>query len=743
MKILMATMGLGIGGAETHIVELSKQLQREGHEIIIASNGGVYVEELSQAGIVHYQIPMHRRSLHTMRRSRTLLRELILAEKPDIVHAHARIPAFLCGSLAKKLDVPFVTTAHWVFSTRGILRNMTNWGSRVVAVSEDIKSYLIREYGVPAYHISTTINGIDTEKFSPDVSAQSVYDEFSLDPSHPIVSYVSRMDEDRALVARQLIEIAPQLSQQFDGIQLLIAGGGNVLDELTALANATNKSLGRTCIIMTGGRTDINRIVAAGDIFVGVSRAALEAMAGEKPVIVAGNEGYHGVFTPDKLEEATAGNFCCRGLPLSTTEQLLADVTHLLNLTQSDRDTLGTFGRQVIFQHYSVERMARDCVTMYRKVVPGHRRILLCGYYGFSNAGDDAILQSIQQELTGTADGLDINVLSQNPEQTEARYGLRALYRFNLWVVFQSLRHCDALLFGGGSLLQDHTSTRSLLYYLSIIRLAELLGKPVMLYANGIGPVRRPANRYLVRRAVERATIITLRDHSSAQELRDMGVHRDDLIVTADPVFSLPPASPMRAKELIASAGLAPDAPFVAVSVRSWNTTEAFSLELAALCDHLHETHGLSVLFLLMQPQVDLCASEQVQSHMRAPSFLLSETATPDELMAVLGQSRMCVAMRLHTIIFAARMSVPLLGLDYDPKVRSYLHELGMPSAGEVSSLRREVAIAAADELLEHYDSYRSRLTETSERMTLCAQENERHLLDMLDSAAKKNKRKY
>ena len=165
MRILMATMGLDIGGAETHIVELSKQLQSQGHEIMIASNGGVYVPEIEAAGIRHFKVPMHRRNMGCMLQSYRMLRNIIRAEQPDVVHAHARIPAFLCGLLKKRLKFPFVTTAHWVFETGGGLRYLTNWGERTVAVSEDIKAYLMREYHIPEAHISVTINLIDTEKF--------------------------------------------------------------------------------------------------------------------------------------------------------------------------------------------------------------------------------------------------------------------------------------------------------------------------------------------------------------------------------------------------------------------------------------------------------------------------------------------------------------------------------------------------------------------------------------------------
>ena len=106
MKILMATMGLDIGGAETHIVELAKELKAEGHDIVVASNGGVYVPEIVAAGIRHYQVPMHRRDAGCMLRSRKLLKEIIRTERPDVVHAHARIPAFLCGTLQRTMKFP-------------------------------------------------------------------------------------------------------------------------------------------------------------------------------------------------------------------------------------------------------------------------------------------------------------------------------------------------------------------------------------------------------------------------------------------------------------------------------------------------------------------------------------------------------------------------------------------------------------------------------------------------------------
>ena len=102
-KILMALMGLEIGGAETHVVELSKELKKQGYDIIVASNGGVYEKELAEAGIRHYHVPLNQRNVLKMARSYFILKKIIKKEKVDIVHSHARIPSFVCGLLKERM----------------------------------------------------------------------------------------------------------------------------------------------------------------------------------------------------------------------------------------------------------------------------------------------------------------------------------------------------------------------------------------------------------------------------------------------------------------------------------------------------------------------------------------------------------------------------------------------------------------------------------------------------------------
>lgn len=725
----MATMGLDIGGAETHIVELAKELKRLGNDVIIASNGGVYVEECERAGVRHYAVPMHRRSILPMVKSFFGLRRVIKKERPDVVHAHARIPAFICGLIRKTLNFPFVTTAHWVFNAEGALRILTNWGDRTIAVSDDIRDYLIENYGIAREHIFLTINGIDTERFSEKTSGETVRDKLGIEADAPVLAHVSRMDEDRALAARHLVEIAPRLAVKIPGVVLLIAGGGNVFDELKAKAEKVNAALGRKCVIMTGARTDINEIVAAGDVFVGVSRAALEAMASAKPVILAGNEGYLGIFTEDKLQEGIDGNFCCRGCGMIASETLFSDIVSCMEMSAEQKRGLGAYGREVVLKYYSVGRMAGDAMSAYKSAMPP-KRFVLSGYYGFGNAGDEAILDSVCRTIRARDEKSEITVLSKNPEYTRETYGCGAVYRFNPASVLGALRNCDIVVSGGGSLLQDATSTRSLMYYLSIIHFAARYGKKVMLYANGIGPVSKPKNRERVKKEVETASLVTLRDPDSLRELRAMGVSRDDLVVTADPVFLLDAGDEAQSVEILRSA-FVPDGSFICVSIRKCAGAPELPERLAEACDAVFEKYGHNIVFLAMHPGVDAEASRAVMEKMKHKAYLVPDGYNAHELMAIISKSEAVISMRLHSLIFAARVAVPSVGIVYDPKVEAYLALLDQPSAGRADSFDPAAAVSALDGIFENYKTVCADLSKKRDELVVAAAQNEKLLAEL------------
>ena len=95
MKILMATMQLDIGGAETHIVELSKALKKRGLEIYVASNGGAYVKELEDAGIKHFDVPLNRKSVSAIRKAYRELKKIIFDGNTYIKNRLCDVEGFL------------------------------------------------------------------------------------------------------------------------------------------------------------------------------------------------------------------------------------------------------------------------------------------------------------------------------------------------------------------------------------------------------------------------------------------------------------------------------------------------------------------------------------------------------------------------------------------------------------------------------------------------------------------------
>ena len=123
--------------------------------------------------------------------------------------------------------------------------------------------------------------------------------------------------------------------------------------------------------------------------------------------------------------------------------------------------------------------------------------ILISGFYGFNNSGDDAVLLGIIASLQKEIPGFSMSVLSNNAKATKRQFNVKAISRNNIFKILIEMKKAKVFISGGGSLIQDVTSTRSLLYYLGLIWLAKKCGLKVMLYANGIGPVNIDKNRRL------------------------------------------------------------------------------------------------------------------------------------------------------------------------------------------------------------------------------------------------------
>jgi polysaccharide pyruvyl transferase CsaB len=332
-------------------------------------------------------------------------------------------------------------------------------------------------------------------------------------------------------------------------------------------------------------------------------------------------------------------------------------------------------------------------------------RIAVSGYYGCGNTGDEAVLAGIVESFARRAGqgAARFTVLSQDPRDTEQRHGLAAVDRMSLAAVRETLRSSDLLLSGGGSLLQDTTSVRSLVYYLWIARLGLRARVPVMFYAQGIGPLRRPVSRILTRVVANRVARITVRDPGSAELLRRIGVTRPPVEVTADPAFALTPALEERVRDIRSRAGITgieSGSPVVGVAIRPWRADGGTKPGmLAQLCDIVAESTGAQIAFIPMQPPGDIDTSTSVAAAMRRgdAARVVREHLLPREALGLVGSMNALIAMRLHALIFAAAAGgVPMVALSYDPKVTQLMEGLGQsPYNMELSSLEPERAAEA------------------------------------------------
>ncbi len=735
MKILMATMKMEIGGAETHILELARELVRRGHSVTVISAGGVFVPELEASGVRHLYAPLHTRRPDCVARAYAVLRRAIRDGGYDVVHAHARIPALLCHLLCRRYRVRFVTTAHLNFHVNFMWRLLSKWGERTIAVSDDIKRYLIDDYGVCADNISVTINGIDTRAYTPDMDAQGVAKELALTDGAPCVVCVSRMDTDRSAAPILLAEIAPDLCMAHPGLEIVLVGDGNDRERLMQAADAANAQIGRRAVILTGARTDINRLIAAGDLFVGVSRAALEAMAMAKPVVLAGNQGYLGLFTEDKLAVAYESNFCCRGADALSRDSLLFDVSAALSMTADERVALGAVCRDVVLKHYSVSRMAEDYLAVYESVRPfspfRHGDLLFCGYYGFGNMGDDSLLRAIITNLRTLQPDVRITVMSKAPKQTRARYGTNAVNRFSVPAVLCAMRHARVLVFGGGNLLQDGSSARSILYYTWILKMAKRCGCKIMVYANGIGPLHLEKSRKAAAQALSIADVITLREEDSVRECEALGVRCPDIRLTADPVFTLHEAEDSWVRGLCAQLGILPEKRYFALALRDWKTDRAENAErMARICDAVSTELGLIPVFLPMHDPLDVDINRTVAGLCQCETIVVSGLVG-GEMLGILRRMEFVAAMRLHTLIYACAVGTPGIELAYDRKLRAFMQRTGQPFTLDEPDLA--MFLSAARALCEEREAYSAPLRALREEFSALSMQDARLALSLLE----------
>lgn len=363
---------------------------------------------------------------------------------------------------------------------------------------------------------------------------------------------------------------------------------------------------------------------------------------------------------------------------------------------------------------------------------PMMKKVVVSGYYGFKNSGDDAILSSICADLRSIAEDIQVTILSNTPEEVPEEYGFPSVHRFRFWQVIKALKSCDLLLMGGGSLLQDGTSSRSLYYYLALIWIAKFFGAKVILYANGIGPIHRRRNQWLTRKIVNKADTVTLREHLSLEVLTKLKISKPKIAVTADPVFNLKLDEAIDKRKIYEKEGIAFDKPVVGVMFRSWQQEEAYIKKMSNLCDYLTETYQVQIVFVPMRYPADIRIAEDMQSKMKNPATVIRNYYTSQEIIALIADMKLVLSMRLHALIYAAIQNVPMMGFNYDPKVLYYVRELDIECVNHMHHIRLDEIKKSIDDMMKQPEKYQQKIAKNTLRLKKEAKENRGYLAELL-----------
>lgn len=288
-------------------------------------------------------------------------------------------------------------------------------------------------------------------------------------------------------------------------------------------------------------------------------------------------------------------------------------------------------------------------------------KIAISGYYGFKNFGDEAILSVLVNHLK-SLQNTDITVFSSDVEYTEKTYGLKAVKRFCLKDVLKTIKDCDVLVSGGGSLLQDVTSLKSLIYYAFIIAMGLFFNKKVVIFAQGIGPLNSNVAQNIVKNLLKYCSYVTVRDENSLKLLEKLGIKSE---LVCDPIYSLDIKSE-------------PQNGVVGVQLRDFKTMNQELLQKLALLIVTKFADKKIEIFSLQKTQdLDLC--KRFEAIVKSFNPDICTEIVEDDIVNRLSRLEYLIGMRFHAVLVALKCGVRTCAINYDVKVEKIATDAKIP----------------------------------------------------------------
>ncbi|MGI6751236.1 MAG: polysaccharide pyruvyl transferase CsaB [Anaerovoracaceae bacterium] len=699
MNIMLFAAGGDIGGGKTHILSLARELSENNQLRILSFRKGPLSEEGKEMGLEVIDMDNGWNVIKDLR----MALEAVDRYKPDIIHCHGA-KANMMGILVKGLrSIPVATTVHsdpkldylgmpfkqctYGFINAIALRKMDFY----MVVAEQMERNLI-DRGFDPQKIFTIYNGLDFTGASEEPKPLKSEGDIVVG----IAARLTRVKDITTLIRAFAIAYGKN-----NRLKLRIAGTGEDERELKALAEQLKVN---HRVEFVGWVDDVKGFFSQVDINVLASLSegfpysllegayehcpAIASRVGGIPALIShGENGF--LFEPGDVHT-------------------FADYIYQLSADEGLRSTLAENLFHRAKAEFSLQRMKEKqeeaySIIMRRRRREGRHGAVICGAYGKGNAGDEAILKAILSQLRQLDPDMPFWIMSRNKKETRLAHKAKSMYIFNIPAFFRSLRKARIFVNGGGSLIQDITSSRSLYFYLFTLQAAKALGCRIIMYGCGIGPINKDINRRISAKVLNRtAETITLRDSRSFELLEEMNVSKPEIILTADPVINIKKSSLGEIERAFALEGIPTNERMIGFSLRNWPTFRQFE-GVAAAARYAYVKYGLIPVFLPTEVPKDIDAAEKVVKHLDIPYYMGTKKHKVEDLIGMLGAMEAVVGMRLHALIFATAGGTPVIGISYDVKVDSFIRDIGSRACIHLealteNSLKEEIDLIMKDE---------------------------------------------
>ncbi|MDR3120462.1 MAG: polysaccharide pyruvyl transferase CsaB [Clostridiales bacterium] len=753
MKVLHLIGGGDVGGAKTHVLSLVKRLGRHIGVKIVSLRPGMFADEAKELGI-DIEVVKSGNIINDIRRVVSIARDGGFL----IIHSHGAKANMIAIAAKALTKLPTVTTVHSDYKldymhslikrlTFGVINTVAlRFVDNYIGVSNNFAEMLISRKFFPD-RIFTLYNGMDFDEPPKVYSRERFFADFGLavSPDAIIVGIAARLYPVKGL--ETLLKAAELVAREDPRVKFVIGGDGEDREHLESMSRALGLE---GSVFFTGWLSDPYMLMSIVDISVLTSisesfpYSILEGARFAKATISTRVGGI-----PDLIRDNVDGLLLSPG----DFERLAA---HILTLAKDGalRERLGLSLRRRAMEKFSLQSMCDTQIRIYEAVRANRSRkkgdydIIISGYYGFNNIGDDAMLMGIVENMRRLLPAARLAILSKAPVKTALTYRVNTFNRLNFPKVLRIMRHARLFIHGGGNIIQDSTSTRSLFFYLTVTLMAKLRRVRVMFFGNGFGPLIKPLNRKVSGRVLNCADVITVREELSLRELEALSVTKPVIRLTADPALLVTQAAPPETVDaLFEREGIPAGRVYVGFSVRDYPVADAkggagdaYLGAIAKAADEMARRHGVVPVFIPMEHPRDVMQIEKVLSLMSTVGYLVKNRNSVPETLGIISRMEMMVAMRLHALIFAANLGVPVVSIEYQPKIEGFVNYIGQASAGKMENLQFDTLFALMDEVWANRAAIRDSLAVTMGNLREKAFHNAEiaaALLDGIDGGAK------